>query len=225
MKRTERDAALKLRRQGKSLGEIAVALGVAKGSVSVWVRDVPLTPRQRGLLTARGFSVDAVEKRRTARIRNTKERHQVVIDRAKADISSLSRHELLLIGAALYWGEGSKKNRNMASIANSDPLLIRLMMRFFSEVCGVPKDKFRGHIHTYSHQNAKAAEEYWSMVSGISRSQFYKTYSKPSRVSLGKKDSLPFGTLQIYVCDTNIALIIRGWMEKLGEFAEVTSAT
>src|SRR5690606_16725668 len=98
-------------------------------------RDIKLTERQRKSLTAHGFSVSAVEKRRVSRIQNTKERHQVVMDGAKERIQSLSRHELLLVGAALYWGEGNKASRNVASIANSDPDVIRIMMRFFTEIC------------------------------------------------------------------------------------------
>lgn len=220
MKRTERDRAVLLRKQGKSLNEIVEELKVSKGSVSLWVRDVRLTVTQRSKLNKRGFSVSAIEKRRLNRINNTTRRHRLVIDEAKSNIEGMSQHELLLVGTALYWGEGSKANRNVASIANSDPSVIRIMMRFFKEILEVNQNKFRGHIHTFSHLNIDEAERYWSQVSGIPRTQFYKTYSKPSKASLGKKDSLPYGTFQIYVCDTNVALKIKGWMEKLAELGD-----
>lgn len=217
MKHTERNRAILLRKQGKSLNEIVDELKVSKGSVSLWVRDIRLSASQRTKLNKRGFSVSAIEKRRLNRIENTIRRHQVVIDEAKGDVQDLSHYELMLVGTALYWGEGSKTNRNVASIANSDPSVIKIMMRFFKEILEVSQTKFRGHIHTFSHLNADEAENYWSEVSGISRTQFYKTYSKPSKSSLGKKDNLPYGTFQIYVCDTSVALKIKGWMERLGE--------
>jgi hypothetical protein len=185
--------------------------------VSVWVRDVKLSASQRRRLNKRGFSVDAIEKRRINRIKNTNDRHQVIIDNAKKDTLLLSSRELLLVGSALYWGEGSKANRNVASVANSDPELIKVMMRFFREVCGVREEKFRGHIHTFSHLNKKQAERYWSFVTKIPLKQFYKTYSKPSIASKGKKDSLQYGTLQIYICDTNVAMTIKGWITGLKE--------
>lgn len=218
MKIIERDKARLLRRKGLSINEIVDELKVSKASVSTWVRDVELTLKQRQALTSRGFSVAAVDKRRKNRIDNTNRRHQVVVEAAKSNIGSLSRSELMLVGAALYWGEGNKSNRNVAGIANSDPDVIKIMMRFFIEICEVESKKFRGLVHTFSHLNAKEAEKYWSNISGIPSSQFYKTYSKPSSASKGKRDTLPYGTFQIYVCDTNVALKIKGWIEKLKEF-------
>ncbi|MEK9177290.1 MAG: hypothetical protein AAB923_03260, partial [Patescibacteria group bacterium] len=144
-------------------------------------------------------------------------RHRRVIDEAKKRIKELSPHELLLVGSALYWGEGGKTIRASARISNSDPNIIRFMMRFFREVCKVQEEKFRGHVHTFSHLNARQAERYWSGISGIPVRNFYKTYVKKSRASRDKKDSLPFGTVQIYVNDTNLFLTISGWIEKLGE--------
>lgn len=217
MKKLEREQARKLRERGMALNEIASILNVSKGSVSHWVRDVVLTDSQKSSLTKRGFSVSAIEKRRTNRIANTQRKHRAIIDVAKQAIPSLSQHELLLVGTSLYWGEGGKTNQGMACIANSDPFLIKIMMRFFSEICKVPPEKFRGHVHTFSHLNSKKAEEYWSKVSGIPLKQFYKTYSKPSIASKGKKDSTPHGTLAIYVCDTSIFLTIKGWIERLAE--------
>lgn len=219
MKRAERDKARELRSKGLSLNEIVRELGVSKASVSIWVRDVALSKTQRSKLTSRGFSVDAIEKRRINRIENTRLRHNAVIDLAKKDIAQITKKDLFLIGIALYWGEGNKSSKGAAGLANSDPLLIQMMMRFFREICGVPEAKFRGHIHTFSHLNVNSAESYWSKVSGIPKSQFYKTYSKPSIASKGKKDSLPYGTFQIYVCDTNIFLRIKGWIERLAELS------
>jgi predicted transcriptional regulator len=219
MKSTERSKARTLRSNGMSMKDIAKKLGVSKASVSLWVRDVVLSSEQRTKLNSRGFSVDAIEKRRINRMANTNQRHSLVIDAAKKEINPISKYELLLIGSTLYWGEGGKTKRSMATIANSDPLVIKVMVRFFTEICNVPADKFRGHIHTFSHLNTESAENYWSKISGIPRTQFYKTYSKPSIASKGKKDSLPYGTFQIYVCDTTVFLKIKGWIERIAELA------
>lgn len=217
MKKEEKDHARVLRRKGMSLNEIVKEVGVSKASVSFWVRDIELSNQQKKKLSARGRSVESIERRRVNRINNTIQRHRLVIDSAKEKIKTLSKHELLLVGTALYWGEGGKTNRGMARISNSDPNVIQFMMRFFKEVFDVPQKKFRGHVHTFSHLNAEKAERYWSAVSGIPLKQFYKTYSKPSIASKGKRDKLPYGTFQIYVCDTTIFLTIKGWIERLAE--------
>lgn len=223
MKKEEQEHARLLRRKGMSLNDIVRELDVSKASVSLWVRDIELSDQQRRKLSARGRSVESIEKRRKNRINNTRQRHQIIIDAAKEKIPALTRQELLLVGAALYWGEGGKTKTGMARISNSDSEVIRFMMRFFREIFKVPTKKFRGHVHTFSHLNADTAEKYWSRISGIPRQQFYKTYSKPSIASKGKSDSLPYGTFQIYVCDTTIFLTIKGWIERLSELGILTS--
>ena len=218
MKKLEKDKAIELRKRGKSMKEIARTLNVARSSVSYWVRDIRLTQAQRAELTKRGFSKDAVERRRLARIQNTRFKHALIMKEAGNMIQYLSSRDLWLLGTALYWGEGGKTNHGSARVANSDPMIIKLMMRFFRETCNVPEEKFRGHVHTFSHLNKNAAEKYWSEVSGIPREQFFKTYTKPSIASKHKKDSLPYGTFQIYVNDTRLFLTIMGWIEKLKDF-------
>ena len=223
MKKEEKEHARLLRKKGMSLNEIVRELSVSKASISLWVRDIELSEQQKNKISAHGRSVESIEKRRVNRINNTLKRHRIIIDAAKENISSLSKQELLLVGTALYWGEGGKTNKGMARISNSDPEVIRFMMRFFHEIFDVPSKKFRGHVHTFSHLNAEKAELYWSKVSGIPRGQFYKTYSKPSIASKGKSDSLPYGTFQIYVCDTTIFLTIKGWIERLSELGGLKS--
>jgi len=221
MKWAQKEQAVALRKKGASIKQIAEQVSVSKASVSVWVREIKLSARQRSALSERGQKKDVIERRREKRILNTETRHQLIIDSAKDQISDLSKQDLLIVGSALYWGEGGKTKKGMARIANSDPKIIKLMMRFFSEVCGVKAEKFRGHVHTFSHLNTKRAEQYWSNISGIPTTQFFKTYSKPSTAGTGHKDSTPYGTFQIYVCDTRVFLTIKGWIEKLSEFGDI----
>lgn len=217
MKKKEKDLAHIMRKEGKSIGNIAQKIGVSKSSVSLWVRDVVLTEKQRKTLNSNGFSVDAIEKRRISRIENTKKHHNKIFNLAKKDVNNLSQRDLWLIGTALYWGEGGKTVKSLVRLSNSDPIVIQIMMRFFKEVCSVPSAKFRGHVHTFSHLNTQIAEKYWSRISGIPQKRFFKTYAKPSKASLHKKDSLPYGTFQIYVCDTELFLTIMGWIEGVHE--------
>ncbi len=215
MKYLEKKKAIKLRQNGNSIKDIARDLGVAKSSVSVWVRDVVLTKKQLTSLSSKGVSIEVIEKRRTKRIYNEQVKRDNIMMLAGRDIIKVSKHELRLIGLCLYWGEGGKTNQGVARISNSDPAVIKVMMRFFKEICLVEQSKFRGHIHTYSHLNAKEAEAYWSDISGIPKEQFYKTYTKRSISSQGKKDKLPYGTFDIYVCSTKLFLEIIGQIEKL----------
>jgi len=214
MKKIEKDKAIILRKQGMSMNEIVDKLNVAKSSVSLWVRDIELTEKQKQQLSRKGHTKGVIEKRRIARLTNEQNKRNVLIDNASEDIGKISKRDLFILGVALYWGEGAKK-RNVIQFTNSDSRLIRIMMRFLKEVCEVPEIKFRGHIHLHTHLDSKKAEKYWSLVSGIKQKQLYKTSQQHNKASKNKKDSLPNGTFNIYVCDTKLALSMKGWMNGL----------
>ncbi len=215
MKLKEKKLARRLRKLGYSINEICKKAGLAKGSVSLWVRDVNLTSEQKRNLSEKGIKKEVIERRRNTRLTRENARRQIIIDRAKSEINNLSKKELKLLGVALYWAEGSKSKRGMVQFSNSDPRLIQFMMRFFKKVCAVPESKFRGHISLHPHLNTRKAKKYWSDISRIPLDQFYKTSKQQSKVSKGKKDSLPFGTFNIKICNTELFLKIKGWIEGL----------
>lgn len=214
MKLNEKKLALEMRRKGNSLNEIASFLKVSKGSVSAWVKHIQLTSPQLKKVSLNGRSVASIEKRRLSRMQNEQQKRLKLMESAGNEINNISIEELKILGISLYWAEGGK-TKNMVRVSNSDPAIIKLMMRFFREICLVDEKKFKVQIHTHSHLNVREAEDYWSKVTKIPNNQFFKTYTKPSKASLGKKDSLPFGTVQVYVCDTKLFLKIMGWIEKI----------
>ena len=115
------------------------------------------------------------------------------------------------MGVMLYWAEGGKTQRGLVRFSNGDPEMIKIMMAFFRRVCQVPEEKFRGYIHIHPHLDHKKAEKYWAVVTNIAQSKFFKTYRKINISSKNKRDSLPFGVFDIYICDTELFLKISGW--------------
>ena len=204
-----------MRKAGRSMQYIAQSLNVAKSSVSEWVRDIELSFSKLEKLRQNPFSSVAIERRRISRLRNEQEKRDKLMNAAAADFTSLSQADLKVIGIIFYWAEGGKTERGMIRFANSDPAVIKIAMRFFREICGVKEEKFRGHIHTHSHLNSKKALKYWSEITRIPLRQFYKVYSKPSIASKNKRDSLPYGTLDIVICDTSLFLRVMGWINKI----------
>ena len=217
MKSREREKARELRKQGWSLNEIRQKMKVSKSSVSLWVRDIELTKKQKQELSKKGIKKEVIEKRRKTRLIRENNRRQIIIDKAISEVKYLSKRELWLIGIALYWGEGTKTLRSGVQFSNSDPRTIQLMMQFFKKICRVPEEKFRGHVFLHPHLNTKMAEKYWHTVSGIPLDQFYKTSKQQSKASRGKKDNLPFGTFIIQICSTELLLKIKGWIEGVNE--------
>lgn len=217
MKIIEKEKARVLRKKGYSINQIVKEAGFSKASVSLWVRDIVLTKRQRAGLSERGRSIESVERRRISRLTNEYTKKRAIIEEAKKDFEHISTAELKLIGIILYLGEGAKTTKGIVAVANSDSAVIKIMVRFLKEVCRVPDRKLRGHIHTFAHANVEKTEKYWSQITGIPRKQFYKTYIKPSSASLQKRKTLPFGTFDLSVNDTKLFLTIMGWIEKIKE--------
>jgi len=213
MKEREMNLAIALRRRGFSMGEIAKKIGVSKGSVSRWVGGITLTETQKKELSLNGRSKESIEKRRTSRLQNEKVKRQIFIDIAQKQIGRISEKELWLIGVMLYWAEGRKTSRGVVQFSNSDPEMIKIMMVFFRKICRVPESKFRGSLHIHPHLDHKKAERYWSGVTNIPLAQFYKTYRKMNVAGKHKRDNLPLGTFDIYICDTKLFLTIFGWVQ------------
>jgi len=214
MKAEQKVIAISLRKQGKSLNEISKILNVSKGSVSLWVKDVVLARQFKDVLNQRPKNKFSVEKRRSSRLNNEAKKRREIIRMAEIDAENLISNNLFLIGTMLYFAEGGKSQRGLVRFSNSDPRMIKIMMRYFKEVCKVDMSKFRGHIHMYNEDNINRNIQYWSEVSGIQKSQFFKTYCKPVSTKVLKRE-LPHGTFDIYVCDTRLFLQIQGWINSI----------
>jgi hypothetical protein len=112
----ERERARELRAEGWPLAAIAAELGVSKGSVSVWVRDVAFTPRPRAAARPRG--PNALQRRKQAEV----EAGRVW---GRQQIGELSDRDLLIAGTALYAGEGAKADGRVG-FANTNPAMMAL---------------------------------------------------------------------------------------------------
>ena|ERR1041384_3147420 len=219
MRHKERLEARRLRKElGLPIGVIAKQLNCSKASVHAWIRDIPLTPEQIATFTSnrqRARAISAAHPNAPKQV--WQRRREQIICAAYQEVGELNLKSLRLIGAALYWAEGSK-DRNTVYFTNTDPAMVRLMMLFLRKVCNVPEHKFRGMVHIHPHMDAMAALSFWSEQSNIPIKQFYKTQFAISKASQSKKaDKQPMGTFRIVVNDTDTRSRIEGWIKGISE--------
>jgi transcriptional regulator with XRE-family HTH domain len=217
MKLQEITRARKLRTQGLSLREIAARTKYAKSSISGWIRDIVLTNKQISRLKSNQDKgrAKAANHPNSSRLRWAGIR-QGIINSAKKEISlTHSLKTLKLIGAALYWAEGYTASRNLFVFANCNARMIQLMMHFLKRVCKVPIEKIKGRVNIHPSLDLKAADKYWSIVSGIPISKLYKPLLAVSKASKQKRKTLPYGTFRITICDVILCSKIKGWIEGL----------
>ena len=220
MKAKERKQARALRHRGWSVRAIAKRLHCAKGSVSEWVRDIPLTDEQIARLKSNQDKgrANAANHPNSPKQKWTRIRCDIMRAAEEEVPRKFSRLALKIVGTALYWAEGYKATVNMVSFSNSDPAMVSLMMKFFREVCRVPEEKFRGAVHIHPHLNRVRSVKFWSEVSNIPIAQFHKVHIGISRASKHKRDTLPLGTFRIVVCDARLLSKIKGWMRRLEQW-------
>ncbi|MDP2655922.1 MAG: hypothetical protein Q8P17_05495 [bacterium] len=211
---TLRVNALKLRIAGKSYNEIYNKLGVPKSTLSSWFKHMVLSEAARARLDLRSLlGSDALIKRNKMQTHKAEQRAREMRASAKKKIPVLTKRDLLIIGAVLYWAEGYKrlhvrdgKERmsHTISFVNSDPAMVKTFMRFLREVLKIPVDAIHLTMRLYPHINEESAREYWMKVTGLPSSRFHRTTSMVSSASKGRRpyNRLPYGTLQVAVYDT-----------------------
>ncbi len=135
------EKARDLRSRGYTYTEIAAELGVSKGSVSLWVRDLPRVGRisyeETRKRNAEGVSQVPLASRRAFGARSDGRRSLM---RLAAEVGPLNDREILIVGAIAYWCEGTKSkpyrpDDRIAIFVNSDPQLGHLLPYAFLAVC------------------------------------------------------------------------------------------
>lgn len=213
MKFEEKLKAIKLRKTGKSYGEILKKISVSKGTLSMWLRDIKLTPQQEKRLYVtlrRRNAYKGAKLRQKRRIERTKR----IIKEAPKESTLLIRNPLFLMGLMLYWAEGDKsENEELVKFSNSDPKMIQLIMKWFREICYIPKEKFKIALYIHKLHCRRDIEKYWSDITKVPLGQFNKTYIKPTSLR-HRKNPLYNGTCAIRIHNRDLFRRIKGW--KLG---------
>jgi len=181
-----------LRKSGKTYTEIRKIIGIniSKGTLSDWCGSISLSSKQRQRverLVKRGTN-----KGRAVALVVNKLKREKYIQTVRARVNRLpdklkDRNTSKIALAMLYLGEGSKTNRGSLMFGNSDPLVIRLFLSLLRYCYNIDENKFRCTLQCRADQNIKKLEKFWSKITGILLSQFYKaridprTIGKPSK--------------------------------------------
>ena len=91
------------------------------------------------------------------------------------------------------------------------------MIKWFQDICEVPKDKIKIRIQIHSSQNIRKSIEFWSFKTGIPVEQFTEPYIKTSPTSQKKASNLlEHGVCHIRISDSKLLTKIKGWINGLG---------
>jgi hypothetical protein len=169
-----RERARELREQGLDLEEIALALGVSKSSVSLWVRDLP-RPARLSYEECRKRAAEGAHRYWAAERPVRAAARTATCEAAAGQIGTLTDREVLVAGAIAYWCEGGKTKPYSRSdrviFTNSDPTLIRFFLRFL-DVTGTPRRNLGFRVYIHESADVEAAQQFWLDVTEATAGQF-----------------------------------------------------
>jgi len=190
------EQARRLRRTGQSINRIAEELGVAKSTVSLWVRNVELSPRHREQLRENSASRARSDKWR-ALCRERRRRWQ-----EQGRKRAREGDPLHVAGCMLYWAEGAK-SRNSLRLVNSDPSMMWMFVRFLRECFGLAAEDLTFTLNVYTDNGLTIGEieAYWLELLGLSPgcARKHLTNHFPTSSSGTKRNKLPYGTCSLRV--------------------------
>jgi len=170
-KTAEQERARELRAEGRTIAAIAAELGVERGAVGRWVRDVEIPRVGPTTVAAAG----------------ARRRPPNALQRAKADqiaaadawgrerIGALAERDLLIAGTALYAGEGAKGD-GMVLFTNADPAMVALFCRWLRTFFEIDETRLRVRLYLHEGLDLASAQAHWADVTGIPVTQFVKPY-------------------------------------------------
>lgn len=220
MYRTEdRRKAVELRLQGMTYSQIGKIIKAGKGTLHYWLRDHPLSEEQLAMVKAKKelqieHFIEAMKKRREDLLVK-------VYEEQKKTVGTISKRDIFVAGAFLYWGEGQKGSSSV-SVSNSDPRVLKFCMAWFEICFGISRvnPKLKIYLHLYSDMDFEKEKEFWKNTLGTNYEQFAKPYIKNStRNSLDYK-SFGHGTCRIQISNAKIKNEIMATIKIFSEYSD-----
>lgn len=179
--------ARKLRSEGFSYGAIVkrLRIKIPKATLAHWLKGVTLTQEQE--IEFKGRMLEHLVK---ARVRSVEARRNKILENKKflekknSNLTSLLKDPNIakITLGILYLAEGSKNTRGNIVFGNSDPAIVSLFLRLLRSSYNLDESKFRCTVQARADQDIKRLERFWSGLTSISRSQFYKARIDPRSV-------------------------------------------
>ena len=207
--------AQNLRDSGYSYNMIHLKLGVSKSTLSNWFRDRPFIPNHEVLSRIQYGPIKSAEKKHNRKVKEIEELLKIGAE----EVGKLSKRDLWLLGLGIYIGEGTKSH-DIVRVANADPMVIRIAIRWFKEIVGLSNDNISIRLHLYPDNDEAACIKFWQGITGLPLKSFYKVYvdRRSDKIKIRKK-KLPFGTAHINIkangnnaYGVKLFRRIQGWM-------------
>ena len=211
--RNDKDAAIALRKDGKSYREICKILKIPKSTLNGWLSGIKWSQEIKKRL-----SEIALE---NARVRMKEMARQAGNDRLKLyqqkriiagqKFKKFKQEKLFISGLMIYWGEGDSNLKNGAiRVANTDPLMLRLFHVFLKKYLSEISDKAKAYLVLYPDLNDDVCRKFWSEQIGVPLEKFIKSQYIKGRHPTKR---LSYGICTIIITSRAYKEMINAWIE------------
>lgn len=224
--RKDRLFAIKLRKQGNSYSQINKLLKIPKSTLSYWFNDLKISERAQSKISSRAhkLSIEGLIRRNKNQTILAREQAEKIRRLAHMESYKFLKDPLFLTGLSLYWAEGYKKGADGSKwksidFANSDPEMIKVIMKFFRRFLGINDSRIKIQLMAHRNVDIDKAVRFWSNLTQIPKEQFIKTSVAISKSSKNRRNpkSLTHGTVHIRINDVKLFFRIIGWIDGLKE--------
>lgn len=128
--------------------------------------------------------------------------------------NTLQEAKLYGFGLGLYWGEGTKADKNAVRLGNTDCDLIKKFILFLTKIFGISKDDLKFSLQLFTDIDEREAKTFWINKLGVQENQFYKSTITRSirKGTYGKKSE--YGVLTLYYHNKKMRDALVGMLEK-----------
>lgn len=124
------------------------------------------------------------------------------------------------LGIGLYWGEGTKSNKNSVRLGNSDPGIIKAFIKFLDKLYSVDLARIKIGLQIFSDTNPEIALAYWIKALDLPGTQFYKPLVTRSGSIGTYRAKNKYGVATIYFGNTKLRDILVEQIAEIAQLAE-----
>jgi hypothetical protein len=166
-------------KEGKSVQEIANIFKSSPSGIRYWMKKYGIKVRSIS---------EAIYKKNNPNGDPFKLKYPTTVDDAK----------LFGLGVGLYWGEGTKADKNTVRLGNTDPDLIEKFLEFLTKIFRVSKSDMKFGLQLFTDIDEKDAILFWTKKLKIKRKQFYKVSINISTRTGTYRKKCRYGVLTVY---------------------------
>ena len=178
----EKENAIALRKKGLSYNQILKQVPVAKSSLSLWLKDLPLTPSEKQTLKKRvDKNISHGRIKAAAEIRkNRLSRERIWVTEATELFIKYTEEPMFHAGIAMYWAEGAKTSTTWM-IVNTDVDVLILMRKWVKKYLQIEDRNIFHRLFIHQIYDSGQYEKWWQHKLSVSSSQFLKTVYKHTK--------------------------------------------